>query len=194
MLVPYFMSWNKRSQKCSILTKKCISFKLCAQCLYIPVNQHFSFAKIIHSLDSCGILRSWLNSLITTQVYLVLWTIKGHSKMCTFVTQHKSTDVSCFEGASQTQTTCNQARPGPPPLASSPSGSSETSHPDSWLNWRVFLSVMYTIPGIVACCVYILVQYINIYFSTSISPIFSPLILQTQKDPSMWNEQIIGWH
>ena len=32
--------------------------------------------------------------------------------------------------------------PGPLHLASSPVGSSETSHPDSWWNWRVFLPVI----------------------------------------------------
>ena len=33
-----------------------------------------------------------------TQVYFVLGTIKAHSKMCSFVTQHNATDVSSFEG------------------------------------------------------------------------------------------------
>ena len=31
--------------------------------------------------------------MIITQVHLVLGTIKGHSKMCSFVTQHNATDV-----------------------------------------------------------------------------------------------------
>jgi hypothetical protein len=34
--------------------------------------------------------------MIITQVHLVLGTIKGHSKMCSFVTQHNATDVSIF--------------------------------------------------------------------------------------------------
>ncbi len=34
--------------------------------------------------------------------------------------------------ASQAQTMCNHTSPGPPPPASSPPRSSETSHPDSW--------------------------------------------------------------
>ena len=36
--------------------------------------------------------------------------------------------------ASQLQTTCNHTSPGSPHPASSPAGSSETSHPDSWWN------------------------------------------------------------
>ena len=56
------------------------------KCANIPVTEHFSFAKIIHPPDRCGISRSWLNSTIITQVHLVLGTIKGHSKMCRFVT------------------------------------------------------------------------------------------------------------
>ena len=35
--------------------------------------------------------------MIITQVHLVLGTIKGHCKMCSFVTQHNATDVSSFE-------------------------------------------------------------------------------------------------
>jgi hypothetical protein len=52
----------------------------------IPVSQHLYFVKIIHPPDSCGISRRWLNSMILIQVHLVLGTIKGHSKMCSFVT------------------------------------------------------------------------------------------------------------
>ena len=37
--------------------------------------------------------------MIITQVHLVLGTIKGNFKMCSFVTQHNATDVSSFEGA-----------------------------------------------------------------------------------------------
>jgi hypothetical protein len=60
-----------------------------------------TFAKIIHPPDICGQSRSWLNSMIITQVHLLPGTIKGHSKMCSFVTQHNVTDISSFEG------TCN---------------------------------------------------------------------------------------
>ena len=74
--------------------------------VYIPVREQFSFAKIIHPPDRCGISRSWLNSVIITQVHLVLGTIKGHSKMCGFVTQHNATDVSSFEGACNWHADC----------------------------------------------------------------------------------------
>ncbi len=37
--------------------------------------------------------------MIIAQVCLRLATIKGHSKMCSFITQHNATDVACFEGA-----------------------------------------------------------------------------------------------
>uniref|UniRef100_A0A674AX61 Phosphoinositide phospholipase C n=1 Tax=Salmo trutta TaxID=8032 RepID=A0A674AX61_SALTR len=60
-------------------------------------DTHFSFAKIIHPPDRCGISRSRLNSMIITQVHLVLETLKG-CKMCSFVTQHNGTAVSSFEG------------------------------------------------------------------------------------------------
>ena len=42
-------------------------FHIVHKCVYIPVNEHFSFAKIIHPPDRCGIPRSWLNSMIITQ-------------------------------------------------------------------------------------------------------------------------------
>jgi hypothetical protein len=61
--------------------------------VYIPVSEHFSFAKIIHPPDRCGISRRSLNSMIITQVHLVLGTIKGHSKMCNVTTQNNITDV-----------------------------------------------------------------------------------------------------
>ena len=62
--------------------------------VYIPLSNlfTFSFAKIIHPPDRCGISRSWLKSMIITQVHHVLGTIKGNSKMCSFVTQHNATD------------------------------------------------------------------------------------------------------
>jgi hypothetical protein len=62
--------------------------------VYIHASDYFSFAKTIHPPDRCGISRSLLNSMIITQVHLVLGTIKGHSKMCSVVTQHNATDVS----------------------------------------------------------------------------------------------------
>ncbi len=36
--------------------------------------------------------------MIIAQVCLKLATIKGHSKMCSFITQHNATDVTSFEG------------------------------------------------------------------------------------------------
>jgi hypothetical protein len=62
--------------------------------------------QIIHPPDRCGISRSWLNSLSITQVHLVPGTIKGHSKMCSFVTQHNATDVSSFEVACNWNADC----------------------------------------------------------------------------------------
>ena len=41
-----------------------------------------------------------------TQVHLVLGTIKGHSKMCSFVTRHNATDVSSFEGVCNWHADC----------------------------------------------------------------------------------------
>ena len=97
VLVSCFISWTKISLKCSIRTK----------ILFLSnVGAHFSFAKIIHPPDRCGISRSWLNSVIITQVHVGLGTIKGHSKMCSFVTQHNATDVLSFEGVCNWHADC----------------------------------------------------------------------------------------
>ena len=74
--------------------------------VYIHVSEHFSLAKIIHPPDRCGISRSWLNSMIITQVHLVLGTIKWHSKMCSFATQHNATAISSFERACNWHADC----------------------------------------------------------------------------------------
>ena len=58
VLVPCFMSWNKISQKCSICTKFIFLSNFVHTFVYIPVSEHFSFAKIIHPPDRCGISRS----------------------------------------------------------------------------------------------------------------------------------------
>ena len=71
--------------------------------VYIPVIEHFSFAKRIHPPDRCGI---WFNSMIITHVHLVLGTIKGQSKMCGFVTQDNATDVASFEGLCNWHAAC----------------------------------------------------------------------------------------
>jgi hypothetical protein len=89
------MYWNKRDQKCSMSTKL-ISQMLCTNCTHLLTSLLVS---IIHPPDRCGISINWLNSMIITQVYLVLGKIKGHSKMCNCVTQHNATDVWSWGGA-----------------------------------------------------------------------------------------------
>jgi hypothetical protein len=74
--------------------------------VYIPVSEYFSFSKIIHPPDRCGITRSWLKSMSITQVHLVLGTIKMHSKMCRFVTKHNATDVSSINRACNWHAVC----------------------------------------------------------------------------------------
>ena len=106
VLVPCFMSWSKTSQKCSIHTKSLFLSNSVHKFVYITVSEHFSFAKIIHPPDRCGISRSWLNNMVVTQVHFVLGTIKGHSEICSFVTQHNATDVSSFEGACNWHADC----------------------------------------------------------------------------------------
>ena len=142
--------------------KNNISLKCFAQ-ISLHVSEHFSFAMIIHPPDRCSISRGWLNSMIITQVHLVLGTNKGHSKMCRFVTQcHRwvkfwgSVQLACWlqecpmelltdncvyfftivhlqccfriwqyiQPASQPQTPCNHASPGPP-HPTSPAGAPE---------------------------------------------------------------------
>ncbi len=92
--------------------------------------------------------------MIIAQVCLRLATIKGHSKMCSFIIQHNSTAVASFKGACKWHADCrtisrlqrrfrefcctsnrpNNTSPGPPHPATSPPRSSETSHPDSCCN------------------------------------------------------------
>ena len=105
-LVLCFMSWNKISQQFSICTKIVFFSNLVHKFVYIHVSERFSFAKIIHPCDRCGITRNWLNSMILTQVHLVLGKIKGNFKMCRFVTQHNSTDVSSWQGACNRHADC----------------------------------------------------------------------------------------
>ena len=71
--------------------KKAYFSHLVHTCVYIHVSENFSFAMTIH-----GISRSLLNSMMITQVHLVLGTIKGHSKMCSFDKLHNATDVSSY--------------------------------------------------------------------------------------------------
>ncbi len=44
--------------------------------------------------------------MIIAQVCLRLATVKGHSKMCSFITQHNATDVASFEGACNLHADC----------------------------------------------------------------------------------------
>ncbi len=45
--------------------------------------------------------------MIIAQVCLSLATIKGHSKICSFITQHNATDVASFEGACNWHADCS---------------------------------------------------------------------------------------
>ena len=78
--------------------------------------------------------------MIITWVHLVAGTLKGHNV----------TDVPKFWGSTQVACWLQECplellpdnlmliiyhSPGPPHPASSPAGSSETNHPDSWWNW-----------------------------------------------------------
>jgi hypothetical protein len=72
-LVPCFMSRNSLSQKCSYAQKAYFS-KILLKNVITSVNEHFSLAKIIYPHSRCGKSRSWINSMIITQVHLVLGT------------------------------------------------------------------------------------------------------------------------
>ncbi len=50
--------------------------------------------EIIHPPHRCGTSRCWLDSMIIAQVCLRLATIKSHSKIWIFITQHNATDVA----------------------------------------------------------------------------------------------------
>ena len=63
LLVPCFMSWNKRSQKCSIRTKSLFPSNFVNTFVYIPVSEHFSITKIIHPPVRFGMSGSWINSI-----------------------------------------------------------------------------------------------------------------------------------
>ncbi len=67
---------------------------------------HITFVMRYSQHYRCGISRCWLDSMIIAQVSLRLATIKGHSKMCRFITQHNPTDVASFEGACNWHADC----------------------------------------------------------------------------------------
>ncbi len=96
IFAPIFHELNSKIEDFFYVHKRPISLKYCSQ---ICVSEHFSFVGIIHPPHRCGISRCWLDSMIIAQVCLRLATIKGHSKMCSFITQHNATDVASFEGA-----------------------------------------------------------------------------------------------
>ena len=79
------MSWNKRSQKCSIRTKAYFSQIFYANVFTSLLVSILSLVNIIHPTDRCGMSRSWLIIMVITQVHLVLGTINDPSKMCCFV-------------------------------------------------------------------------------------------------------------
>ncbi len=91
-LPPFFMSWT--FMRLFYVHKRPISLKCCSQICLNCVSEHFSFSEIIHPPHRCGISRCWLDGMIIAQVCLRLATIKGHSKMCSFITQHNPTDVA----------------------------------------------------------------------------------------------------
>ncbi len=67
---------------------------------------HITFVMRYSQHYRCGISRCWLDSMIIAQVSLRLATIKGHSKICSFITQHNATDVAGFEGACNWHADC----------------------------------------------------------------------------------------
>jgi hypothetical protein len=94
--------------KLSICTKSLFLKNVGHKFACISVSEHFFFAKIIHPPDRCGISRIWWNSMIITQVHLVLGIMKGHSQIST---QHNATDVSSFEGAGNWNADCRECPP-----------------------------------------------------------------------------------
>ena len=73
---------------------------LCTNLFISLLVSILSIVKTIHPPDRCGISRSWLNSMIITQP--LLGTIKGRTKMCSFVTQRHR----CLKLWGSVQLTC----------------------------------------------------------------------------------------
>jgi hypothetical protein len=80
------VSWAEIKDPRNVPYAQKVYFSQMHKLVYIPVSEHLLFAKVIHPPDRCGVSRSWLNSMLITQVHLVLRTIKGLSKMCSFLT------------------------------------------------------------------------------------------------------------
>ncbi len=73
---------------------------LCTQKDYFSQILFTNLSKSV-LMSTSPLSRCWLDSIIIAQVCLRLDTIKKHSTMCSFITQHNATDVASFEG------TCN---------------------------------------------------------------------------------------
>ena len=63
--------------------------KFCAQICLHPCSWAFLLCQ--DNPSTWQLWHSWLNRIIIRQVHLVMGTMKGHSKMCCFVTQHNAT-------------------------------------------------------------------------------------------------------
>ena len=119
MLVPCFMSWNKISQKCSKHTRSLVLSNVVHTFVHIPDIEHFSFDKIIHPTDRCGISKIWLNSISLHRCTLC-WGKQKATLQCAVLSHNKmpqATDNVILEFGStsnwpQLQTTCNHACPG----------------------------------------------------------------------------------
>ena len=86
------VSWAeiKDSRNFPYAQQACFSQNLCTIFFASLLVSILSFVKIIYPPDRCGISRSWLNSVIITQVHLVLGT-KFHS--CRHTTMPKMSQV-----------------------------------------------------------------------------------------------------
>ena len=79
----------------SISTKSLFLSNFVHKIVNIPVGEHFIICQ-----DNPSTWQAWhIKKLIIIQMQFALGTIKGHSKMCSFDTQHNATDVSSFEEA-----------------------------------------------------------------------------------------------
>ena len=97
-LLPFFMSWTQRSKTFSIYTQKNHFSQILFTDLFKSVLVSTSpLPRQSIPPHRCGISRCSLDSMIIAQVCLRLATIKGNSEMCSFITQHNTTDVVNFE-------------------------------------------------------------------------------------------------
>ena len=94
------VSWAemKRSQKMTIL-KACVS-NVVHKFVYIPVSEHFSFAKLIHPPDRCCISRSWLTGMQTSRL----------SAKCIVLNPKRVTYVICVDQMKKGSANCSRNR------------------------------------------------------------------------------------